>query len=244
MVDLLEIRPRFRVLETGCGTCRDTSQIRSRLSAAGELFVTDLAPNMLRAGRNRLEQLGNEENYAPLEFFVADASHLPFDDGFFDAAYHFGGINVFDDVSQGLKEMARVVKVDGKVVVGDEAIAPWLRESEYGQVLLNSNPLYHHEAPLHLLPDNAKDVRVRWFLGNAFYLIDYRVGAGPPRVNLDLPIPGRRGGTHRSRYYGRLEGVSPELKALAERAAETSGKSYHVWLEDAVRTQVKRDLDE
>ena len=101
-----------------------------------------------------------------------------------------------------MSEMARVVKVGGKVVVGDEAVAPWMREREYGKILMNSNRLYAYEPPIDLLPDCARQTCLRWIIGNAYYLIDFRVGEGPPKVDMDLPIPGPRGGTHRSRYFG------------------------------------------
>lgn len=85
-------------------------------------------------------------------------------------------------------------------MVGDESAAPRLRRQGFGRVIINANPLYRHLPPLASLPDNATDVSLHWILGNAFYLIEYVVGDGPPRLDLDRPIPGRRGGTLRSRY--------------------------------------------
>src|SRR3546814_8144504 len=61
---------------------------------------------------------------ANLFFSVSDACHLPFEDRFFDAAFHFGGINLFDDVEGAIGEMNRVVKPGGRVVFGDEGIGP------------------------------------------------------------------------------------------------------------------------
>ena len=83
---------------------------------------------------------------------------------------------------------------------------------------------------------------MRWIIGNCFYLIDFRVGDGPPQLNLDLPHKGRRGGTLRSRYYGRLEGVTPETKELALAAVERRGCSMYEWLEQLVREAAERDL--
>jgi len=93
------------------------------------------------------------------------------------------------------------VKPGGKVVIGDEGIAPWQRRRLIGRILVKANPLYAHRPPLADLPETALDVRLRWIIANAFYVIDYRVGAAPPGVELDLPIPGK-GDTLRSRYYG------------------------------------------
>jgi hypothetical protein len=143
---------------------------------------------------------------------------------------------LFTDQALAIAEMARVVRVGGKVVFGDEGVAPWLREKPHGQILMNSNRLYKYTPPMDKLPECASDACVRWFLGNAYYTIDFRVGDGPPRLDLDLPVLGRRGGTHRTRHYGVLEGVTPEAKAMAERAAKASGLSMHEWLDRAVRT--------
>ena len=95
--------------------------------------------------------------------------------------------------------MTRVVRVGGKVVVGDEGVAPWLKRRRYGRVLIAANPLYGHTPPLEALPENTTEPRLQWILGNAFYVIDFRVAGGPPFVDVDLPIPGR-GDTLRSRY--------------------------------------------
>src|SRR5207237_1494729 len=135
-----------------------------------------------------------------LEFHLSNVLHLPFADGVFDAAYHFGSLNTFGDKRRALLEMTRVVRPGGKVVIGDESVAPWLRRRRFGRMLLKANPLYRHLPPLAALPQNAREVSLHWVLGNAFYFIEFRVGEGPPPLNIDLPIPGRRGGTLRSRY--------------------------------------------
>jgi ubiquinone/menaquinone biosynthesis C-methylase UbiE len=236
MIDLLQLAPADRVLETGAGTCRDTVGIAERLGPEGELFAQDLSPAMLSIGRDRMRAKGLlNGSHGRVEFSIGNAARLPFPDGYFDAAYHFGGFNLFSDQKQALAEMARVVRVGGKVVVGDEGVAPWLRRSEYGAILINSNQIYDYSPPLEAVPECARDAAVRWLIGSAFYVVDFRVAEGPPEVDLDLPIHGRRGGTHRTRYYGALEGVTPEAKRMAEEAAGASGLSVHEWLDRAVR---------
>ena len=236
VIDLLELSPTSRVLETGAGTCRDSAHILRRLGPDGELYAQDLSPEMLTLGRKRVEESKTGRGPRPrTEFFVGNAAHLPFPDRCFDAAFHFGGINLFTDRRAAIAEMARVVCVGGKVVFGDEGVAPWLRQTLHGEILMNSNKLYRFEPPTEFLPESARDAAVRWFLGNAYYMVDFRVGDGPPRLDLDLPIVGRRGGTHRTRYYGALEGVTVQAKALAEKAARDSGLTLHEWLDRAVR---------
>lgn len=233
MLAPLVLEPAFRVLEVGCGTCRDSVHIARRLGEKGELFLQDLSPGMLTVGRERMRRGGPAA--CRIEYFVGNAAHLPFPDRFFDAVFHFGGLNLFSDKRRALAEITRVTRLGGRVAVGDESLAPWLRETPYGRILLNSNSLYQYEVPLGDIPEGARNVQIRWLLGNAFYLIGYTVGDGPPPVDLDLPILGARGGTHRTRYYGKLEGVTVEAREMAEKAAREQGLSLHEWLDRAVR---------
>jgi ubiquinone/menaquinone biosynthesis C-methylase UbiE/uncharacterized protein YbaR (Trm112 family) len=200
LVDRLDARPGHRVLEIGCGTGRDSRHIIERIRPAGVLFLQDLSPGMAAIARTALA-----EAPVALEFHLSDASHLPFADGEFDALFHFGGCNTFGDKRRAFREMTRVVRRGGKVVVGDESAAPWLRRQRFGRLIMNANPLYRHLPPLASLPGNARDVSLHWILGNAFYVIEYVVGDGPPPLDIDLSIPGKRGGTLRSRYARRKE---------------------------------------
>ena len=112
------------------------------------------------------------------------------------------GLGVFGDIAASLREIVRVSKVGAQVVVGDESMPPWLLGTEYASMLLNNNPLFEARVPLEQLPVEARDVAVRWVIGGVYYLIAFTVGEGEPRADFDLEIPGRRGGTLRTRYDG------------------------------------------
>jgi SAM-dependent methyltransferase len=242
MLQPLRVERDHRVLETGCGTCRDSIRIARRLGEGGELFLQDLSPDMLRIGKEKIDAMRRGGEIAcPVEFFIGNAMTLPFPDGYFDAAFHFGGINIFNDETKAVAEMARVVRKGGRVVFGDEGLAPWLRDTDYGKILVNSSALYAHETPLKNLPPSARDASVQWVIGNAYYLVAFTVGEGEPPLDLDLPIVGRRGGTHRTRYYGTLEGVTPETKGLVHEAAAREGVTIHEWLERALSSSLRRE---
>ncbi len=186
MAAMLEVEPGDRVLEVSCGTGSNLFPLWDQVRPEGELFALDLSPGMMGVARQKMDAA-----QIPVEFFLGNGAYLPFDDGEFDGLFHIGGLNTFGEVKKALAEMARVVKVGGKVLVVDEGLAPWLPETEYGQMLLNTNKLYEHQPPLFALPANAREVRLDWVMGNAFYLITFRVGETEPQLNLELEIPGQ-----------------------------------------------------
>ncbi len=237
MIDEMRLKPTARVLEHGCGSGRDSELIAKRLGPKGHLHMLDLSRGMLDKAVDRMA--GTK---VPLSMAVANGSYLPFRDRSFDATYHFGGLNTFADIERAFAEAVRVTKVGGRVVMGDESMPPWLRDTDFGRILMNSNPHYRFELPLGHMPIEARDVSLRWLLGGVFYVISFTVGEGEPPADLDFEIPGPRGGTHRTRYQGHLEGVTPAVKELATKARARSGKSMHAWLEDAIRQAAARDL--
>jgi ubiquinone/menaquinone biosynthesis C-methylase UbiE len=237
MIDTLALKPNHRVLEVSCGTGRDSKLIAERLSAEGQLYLQDLSHPMLE---RCIDRLGHTD--VPVEMCVSNACYLPFPDRFFDAVYHFGGLGEFSDIGRALAEMARVTKVGGLVVAGDESMPPWLRGTRFAKILTTTNPQFEAELPLKYVPVVAREFRLRWIIGGVFYLMDFVVGEGEPPANFDYEIPGPRGGTHTTRHYGQLEGVKLETKRLAQEACAQSGKSMHAWLDEVVGLAAAQQL--
>jgi SAM-dependent methyltransferase len=202
--------------------------------------MQDLSGGMVHACARKMRSFG-EPFSCELDYSVSNATALPFADGTFDAVFHFGGFNQFGDLRKGAAELTRVAKAGGYVLIGDEAVAPWLRGTEFEAIVTTNNPLFKHPAPIEVLPVSARDVEVRWIIGNCFYVIAFRKGEGSPPLNLDLPHKGWRGGTMRSRYFGLVD-ISIEAKAVAKDAAQKSGVSIHEWLDRTVKAEAARTL--
>lgn len=237
-IDLLEIGKGDRVLDLACGTGRDSEIIAERLGDTGEIFCLDISSDMLRRCVHRLQKFSLNKYFS-----LSNAINLPFPDNFFDAVYSFGGLGEFSDIKKSLKEMVRVTRLGGKIVVGDESIPPWLRETDFAKILWTTNPQFKAEIPLIHMPIEARKVHLRWVIGGVFYLIDFQVDEGEPKANFDFEIPGPRGGSYRTRYEGQLEGVTKESKNLAYRAVQKKGISMHKWLDDVVRQAALKDLE-
>jgi len=238
-VRLLNLNPGSRVLELACGTGRDSELIARELDATGRLYLQDISRSMLEQSRKKLSHAS-----VPVEYVIGNACFLPFPNEHFDAVFSFGGLGVFGDIAKSLKEIVRVSKTGAKVVVGDESMPPWLYETEYGKILLNNNPLFRKPIPFEQIPVEAREVIVRWVVGGVYYLIEFVVGVGEPQADFELEIPGKRGGSLRTRFYGKLEGVTPETYELAQQAREKSGKSMHQWLDNVVSKAAKKELSD
>ena len=237
-VDLLRLSPEDRVLEISCGTGRDSVIIADRLGSSGKLHLQDISKKMLLQAVAKLRSAR-----VPVDACAGNACYLPFPDRHFDAAYSFGGLSVFGDIKRALSEMVRVVRPGGRIVVGDESMAPWLYETEFGRILLNNNPLFQAKVPLEAIPSQAREVTLRWVIGGVYYLIDFTVGEGEPSGQFDLAIPGRRGGTLNTRFYGKLEGVTAATKEMVHQAADKAGKSLHQWLDETLRAAAQQGLN-
>lgn len=186
MIGLMNLQPGQTVLEVGAGTGKDSALIIEQISPGGTAVLSDLSPNMLRLATQKLQPKDVD-----VHFFLGNGSYLPFADGTFDAVFHFGGINTFSERKKAFAELTRVVKVGGKVVIGDESMAPWLRNEPTYQILWKANPLFHAEVPVQDLPSNVENFKLHYIFGNCFYVMEYTVAAQAPQIDVDLPIPGK-----------------------------------------------------
>ncbi len=102
--------PGASVVDVGCGDGQLAQQIAL---ARPETRVTglDLAPSMIDRAASRYRNIAN------LNFLVADAAELPFDDQSIDFVVSLASIKHWPDQKRGLAEMWRVLKVGGTIGV-------------------------------------------------------------------------------------------------------------------------------
>lgn len=104
----------------GPGTGYYTLDVAARLDPGGRLDVFDLQQEMLDHAMRRVRERGLS-NVEPTQ---GDARELPFPDDSFDGAYLVTVLGEIPDQDAALRELARVVKPGGRVVVGEIAFDP------------------------------------------------------------------------------------------------------------------------
>jgi len=106
------VKPGQRVLDVASGTGDLALAFAKRVGPLGKVVMSDINAQMLARGRNRLIDHGY-----PIESVVCDAEHLPFPDQSFDLVTVAFGLRNMTDKPTALKQMHRVLKPGGKLMV-------------------------------------------------------------------------------------------------------------------------------
>ncbi|MDD1772775.1 MAG: methyltransferase domain-containing protein [Methanomassiliicoccales archaeon] len=85
---------------------------------AGKVIGLDLTPQMLRLAQNASEEKGIENT----EWVRGDVNALPFPDASFDVVCSRRAPHHFPDLDRALREMARVLKAGGVMVIDDRSV--------------------------------------------------------------------------------------------------------------------------
>jgi demethylmenaquinone methyltransferase / 2-methoxy-6-polyprenyl-1,4-benzoquinol methylase len=106
--DLARLGPGDRALDVATGTGDLALELARRVGPDGEVIGSDFSEAMLERARAKAPHLS---------FQWGNALELPYPDDRFDAATVGFGARNFSDLPRGLREMARVVRPGGRVVV-------------------------------------------------------------------------------------------------------------------------------
>jgi demethylmenaquinone methyltransferase/2-methoxy-6-polyprenyl-1,4-benzoquinol methylase len=111
-VQVANLKPGDQVLDIAGGTGDLALAFSKKVGATGRVVHTDINEAMLSTGRDRLLNLG-----VVLPTLVCDAEKLPFPDGHFDVVSVAFGLRNMTHKDLALKEMCRVLKPGGKLLV-------------------------------------------------------------------------------------------------------------------------------
>jgi SAM-dependent methyltransferase len=117
---ILQPRSGERILEIGAGVGVHALPIAPSLLPNGVLHVLDVQQEMLHELKRRAAS-GGVVNIVPSR---GDAQALPYPDHTFDAAYLVAVLGEIPDASLALRELRRVLKPGGRLLVGEVLIDP------------------------------------------------------------------------------------------------------------------------
>ena len=106
----------FRVLDIGCGTGRFVAACSAtglRIEATG----LDLSYNMIHKAKLKSDSIQSDTSI--VSFMVGDAEYLPFESRYFDMVTCSNSFHHYPHQFEAVREMRRVLKADGELVIVD-----------------------------------------------------------------------------------------------------------------------------
>ena len=111
--DRAELRPGDAALDVCCGTGDLALELSRRVAPGGHVVGCDFSEPMLDLAREK----ARERAAGGVRFEWADALALPYGEGRFDAVTVGFGVRNLADLDRGLREMTRVLRPGGRLVI-------------------------------------------------------------------------------------------------------------------------------
>lgn len=119
LIEILQPRAGERVLEIGPGTGYYTFEMAARLDG-GQVDVFDIQQEML----DHVVREANKRGVTNVNPALGDAQSLPYSGDSFDAVVLITVLGEIPDQERALKEVARVLKPGGRLIVGEMFFDP------------------------------------------------------------------------------------------------------------------------
>jgi len=110
-----ELRRGERVVDIGCGAGIDSLIAARMVGIEGHIIGIDMTPAMLEKARACAKQAG----IVNTEFRQGYGEEIPLEDGWADVVISNGVLNLMPDKDAALAEMARILKPEGRLQIGD-----------------------------------------------------------------------------------------------------------------------------
>lgn len=114
MIELTGTRKGQKALDLAGGTGEIAMKVAKRVGDSGHVVLSDINSSMLEEGKKRVINSGFINN---ISFELINAEEIPFPDNTFDLVTISFGLRNVTDKLKALKEMQRVIKPGGRLVV-------------------------------------------------------------------------------------------------------------------------------
>lgn len=114
-IDKVEIRVQETAVDVGCSAGIDSLIAARMVAPGGRVIGVDMTQAMLDRGTAAAGDAGLDN----VEFRLGYGEELPVDDGWADVVISNGVLNLMPDKIGALREMARVLKPDGRLQIAD-----------------------------------------------------------------------------------------------------------------------------
>ena len=159
-----------RVLEVSIGPGVNLPYLVDRADV-GEIFGLDITQGQLKRCREYVTHHGWD-----VQLQLGNAERLPYQDNTFEAVFHIGGINFFNDKKSAIDEMIRVAKPGVRILIADE-----YEKGVQGYEKLFPGFGRHFEGkreaivpPLDLIPETMLEKHIFNIWKGWFYCIEFR----------------------------------------------------------------------
>ena len=161
-----------RIIDVSIGTAGNfmaLANVYPKQMGRFNLHGLDVSRGMLKVAQKKMRERG-------FTFSLVHGSvfNIPYADDFFDIVVHSGGINTFSDIPKALKEMLRIARPGGIVLVSDEGVSPEVRATDRGKAIIEANSLFGATPPIDQVPDEAKDLEIEYIMNGTFYQMIFR----------------------------------------------------------------------
>jgi ubiquinone/menaquinone biosynthesis C-methylase UbiE len=136
-----------------------------------EVYGLDISLGQLQHCQDFCRKQGLEA-----ELFLGTAEALPFKDNAFEATFHIGGINFFNDKQAAIDEMIRVARPRTKIAIADENEKA---VRGFGWILSGFSRLFESKretvtTPVELVPAAMQDVKSESIWKGTGWVVEFR----------------------------------------------------------------------
>ena len=160
IVESAQIPPGARVAEIGCGTGWFTFEIEKATRPRGMVFALDMQPAMLQILRAK------RDSWERILTLPCAENEFELDDGEVDLVFHANTLHECEEPEKHLKEVHRVLKPGGRLVVIE-----WLWADEESQPGPPNTQRLETETTKKLLENAGFEVKETYDAGPYHYLV-------------------------------------------------------------------------